>query len=166
MQLLHQGTTLIPSDFIGFCEPVDESNREGVPADGRWLQHDLLLANMFAQAEALAFGSGHVAAGGTTAEAHLVTPGNQPTSVLLADRLTPATLGALIALYEHVVFTQAAIWDINPFDQWGVEIGKRLATGIVGELRASPEGTALAHDSSTQALIHRYRSRRGGSPES
>jgi glucose-6-phosphate isomerase len=156
MQLLHQGTTLIPSDLIGFCRPMDDPrNDTQAMAGNAEEQHDLLLANMLAQAEALAFGSGKQSA----SHAHLVAPGNQPTSVILADQLTPATLGALVALYEHVVFTQATIWDINPFDQWGVELGKQLASGIVGELRDA--SAPLAHDSSTNALIARYRTRRG-----
>jgi glucose-6-phosphate isomerase len=164
MQLLHQGTTLIPSDLIGFCSPADEPHLDGALRQDRLRQHDLLLANMLAQAEALAFGGDAALRGSGTPASHLTTPGNQPTSVLLADRLTPATFGALVALYEHVVYTQAAIWDINPFDQWGVEIGKRLASGIIEELRTHDEAPDTARDSSTQALIRRYRARRTPQP--
>jgi glucose-6-phosphate isomerase len=164
MQLLHQGTTLIPSDLIGFCSPADEPHLDGALRQDRLRQHDLLLANMLAQAEALAFGGDAALRGSGTPASHLATPGNQPTSVLLADRLTPATFGALVALYEHVVYTQAAIWDINPFDQWGVEIGKRLASGIIEELRTHDEAPDTARDSSTQALIRRYRARRTPQP--
>jgi glucose-6-phosphate isomerase len=160
MQLLHQGTTLIPSDLIGFCSPVDELQLDSAAREDRTEQHGVLLGNMLAQSEALAFGSAAALAANAGSGPHLVTPGNQPTSVLLIDRLTPATFGALVALYEHVVFTQAAIWDINPFDQWGVEIGKRLASGIIEELSARDEAEGGAHDSSTQALIRRYRARR------
>jgi glucose-6-phosphate isomerase len=152
-QLLHQGTPLVPCDFIGFCQPLG-------PLAG---QHDLLIANMLAQAEALAFGK-------TEAEAraegspdwlapHRAFPGNRPSSTLLLDRLTPASLGKLIALYEHSVFTQAAIWGINAFDQWGVELGKALAGRIAPELAAEAEPEPR-HDSSTNRLIRRYRSLR------
>ena len=149
-QLLHQGTKLIPCDLIGFCRPLSEFAHH----------HDLLMANLFAQAEALAFGktAEELAAEGSPA---LQTPfrvaeGNQPTNLLLAEALTPRTLGALVALYEHSVFTQGAIWAINPFDQWGVELGKMLAERIILELdkAAQPE---LTHDSSTNAAIRRYR---------
>jgi glucose-6-phosphate isomerase len=148
-QLIHQGTRLIPCDFIGFERSLNPLGEH----------HDLLMANMFAQAEALAFGKteAEVRAEGTEGSlvAHRVFEGNRPTNTLLADRLTPATLGKLVALYEHSVFTQGAIWDLNPFDQWGVELGKALATKIAGEFgEASPE---LGHDSSTNALIERYR---------
>jgi glucose-6-phosphate isomerase len=153
-QLLHQGTLLVPCDFIAFAEPLNPLGRH----------HDLLLSNVFAQAEALAFGK-------TAAEAkaegtpewlvpHKVFEGNRPSSTLLCRRLTPETLGALVALYEHSVFTQGAVWDINPFDQWGVELGKALAQRIVPEL-GSGEEPALGHDSSTNALIRRYRSMKG-----
>jgi glucose-6-phosphate isomerase len=151
-QLIHQGTKLIPCDFIAFCHSLNPIGRH----------HDLLMANVFAQTEALAFGktAAEVAAEGTAA--HLVPQrvfeGNRPTTTVLAERLTPETLGALVALYEHSVFTQGAIWDIDSFDQWGVELGKVLAQRIVPELEnpAAP----LAHDGSTNALIRRYRAAR------
>ena len=153
-QLLHQGTKLVPCDLIGFCEPLS-------PLAG---QHDLLMANLFAQAEALGFGKteAELTAEGSPAfqTPFRVTAGNQPTNVMLADRLDPGTLGSLIALYEHSVFTQGTIWGIDSFDQWGVELGKALATRIIPELGAGPT-PALAHDSSTDALIRRYRARRG-----
>ncbi|MFD2610594.1 glucose-6-phosphate isomerase [Deinococcus taklimakanensis] len=156
-QLIHQGTKLIPCDFIGFCQTL---NPLPLPDGGH--HHDLLMANVFAQTEALAFGKtlAEVRAEGVPADLapHKVFGGNRPTSTLLADRLTPRTLGALIALYEHKVFVQGAVWDINSFDQWGVELGKVLAGQIVGEL-GTPE-PELAHDSSTNALIRRYRARR------
>jgi len=142
-QLLHQGTKLVPVDLIAFERPL-EPIRD---------QHDLLVSNVFAQAEALAFG---------TAEApapHRAFEGNRPTSVLLAERLTPHALGALVALYEHSVFTQGTIWSIDSFDQWGVELGKELATRIVPELVGGDE-PELRHDSSTNALIRRYRALR------
>ena len=152
-QLLHQGTKLVPVDLIGFARPLDPIGDH----------HDLLMSNVFAQAEALAFGktADEVRAEGT-AEAvvpHRVFEGNRPSNVILAEALTPFTLGALVALYEHSVFTQGVIWDIDSFDQWGVELGKSLATRIVPELgsEAEPE---LAHDSSTNALIRRYRTQR------
>jgi glucose-6-phosphate isomerase len=153
-QLIHQGTKLIPCDFIGFCRPLN-------PLEG---QHDLLMANLFAQSEALAMGktAGEVAAEGTPAwlVPHRVFEGNRPTTTILAESLTPATLGALVALYEHSVFTQSVIWNIDAFDQWGVELGKALATRIADELRGG--GTAAgAHDSSTSALIRRYLATRG-----
>ena len=142
-QLLHQGTKLVPADFIGFCQPLDEVGDH----------HTLLAANLFAQTEALAFGQ-------TARDPARRFEGNRPTNTILADRLTPATLGALIALYEHKVFVQGAIWGINSFDQWGVELGKVLATRIVPELAAATD-PALAHDSSTNALLRRFRARRG-----
>jgi glucose-6-phosphate isomerase len=152
-QLIHQGTRLIPCDFIAFARA---SNPLG-------LHHDMLLANVFAQAEALAFGktAAEVRAEGTAAAlvAHRVFEGNRPSSTILADALTPGALGQLVALYEHSVFTQAAIWDIDPFDQWGVELGKVLAQRIVGELSAR-DLPPLGHDSSTNALIRRYRRQR------
>ncbi|MEZ4411353.1 MAG: glucose-6-phosphate isomerase [Gemmatimonadales bacterium] len=153
-QLIHQGTKLIPCDFIGFCRPLN-------PLEGH---HDLLMANLFAQSEALAMGktAGEVAAEGTPAwlVPHRVFEGNRPTTTILAESLTPATLGALVALYEHSVFTQSVIWNIDAFDQWGVELGKALATRIADELRGG--GTAAgAHDSSTSALIRRYLATRG-----
>jgi glucose-6-phosphate isomerase len=152
-QLLHQGTRLIPADFIAFTRPLN-------PLGG---QHDLLIANFLAQTEALAFGktAGEARAEGM-AEAlvpHRTFPGNQPSSSMLAERLTPETLGKLVALYEHSVFTQSVIWDINAFDQWGVELGKALALRIVAELQATDDA-GLSHDSSTNALIRRYRARR------
>jgi glucose-6-phosphate isomerase len=154
-QLIHQGTKLIPCDFIGFCQPLSPL------AD----QHDLLMANLFAQAEALAFGktAEELAAEGSkpSQTPFRVCEGNRPTNVILADQLTPHALGALVALYEHNVFTQGAIWDIDSFDQWGVELGKALAIRIIPELARGAE-PALKHDSSTNALIRRYRRLRGG----
>ncbi len=142
-QLLHQGTDIVPVEFIGFCRPnhgLDE-------------HHDLLMANLFAQAEALAFGAPEVG------DPHRSFPGNRPSTVIFGDQLTPRSLGQLVAIYEHKVFTQATVWGINPFDQWGVELGKTLATGIAAELTgvATPDPT---RDSSTQSLINRYLSRR------
>jgi len=158
-QLIHQGTRLIPCDFIGF---INTLNPLGGPLGEH---HDLLMANVFAQTEALAFGKTleEVQAGGVSPEqqAHRVFEGNRPSNTLLADRLTPRILGALIALYEHKVFVQGAVWNINSFDQWGVELGKVLAGQIVPELSAE-QGPELRHDSSTNALIRRYRSGRGG----
>ncbi|PTA69067.1 glucose-6-phosphate isomerase [Deinococcus arcticus] len=157
-QLIHQGTKLIPCDFIAFCQTLNP-----LPLPGGAPHHDLLSANVFAQTEALAFGKTQaqvLAEGGVSPDLapHRVFEGNRPTNTLLADRLTPRTLGALIALYEHKVFVQGAVWNINSFDQWGVELGKVLASQIVPELgEAEPE---LAHDSSTNALIRRYRARR------
>jgi glucose-6-phosphate isomerase len=154
-QLLHQGTVLVPVDLIGFARP----------SEGPAGRHDLLAANLFAQAEALALGrtDDELEEAGAREETipHRVMPGNRPSSVLLAERLTPATLGALVALYEHSVFTQAAIWEINPFDQWGVELGKELASRIAPELAADWKHELL-HDSSTNALIRRYRMLRDG----
>ena len=152
-QLIHQGTRLIPCDFIGFAHTLNPVGEH----------HDVLMANVFAQAEALAFGktAEQVREEGTPdwLVAHRVFEGNRPTNTLLADRLTPAMLGKLVALYEHSVFTQGVVWSINPFDQWGVELGKALATRIAEELRADrPE---LGHDSSTNALIERYRNAAG-----
>jgi glucose-6-phosphate isomerase len=155
-QLLHQGTTLVPLDLIGFAHPTS-----GGPA----AQHDLLAANLLAQAEALAFGrtEDELREAGAPEETipHRVMPGNRPSSVILAERLDPATLGALLAFYEHSVFMQAAIWDVNPFDQWGVELGKELAARIAPEL-ASDWKRELLHDSSTNALVRRYRALRDG----
>jgi glucose-6-phosphate isomerase len=152
-QLIHQGTKLIPCDFIGFCRPLNPLGRH----------HDLLLSNIFAQAEALAFGKTpeQVKAEGTPdwLVPHRVFEGNRPSTVILADELTPETLGKLVALYEHSVFTQGAIWNIDSFDQWGVELGKVLAQKIIPELESHTE-TPLVHDSSTNALIRRYRARR------
>ena len=158
-QLIHQGTRLVPADFIGFARPdYDES-----PA--LLEHHDLLMANFFAQTEALAFGktAEEVARQAVAAELvpHRTFPGNRPTNTILAPRLTPSVLGQLIACYEHKVFTQGVVWGINSFDQWGVELGKMLATRISGALSAAEE-TGGAHDSSTDALIRRYRRQRGG----
>jgi glucose-6-phosphate isomerase len=157
-QLIHQGTKLIPCDFIGFCQTLNPlPTPDGPP------HHDLLMANVFAQTEALAFGKSLDAVRAEGVEEalapHRVFDGNRPTNTLLADRLTPRTLGALIALYEHKVFVQGAVWNINSFDQWGVELGKVLAGKIVPELKAGAE-PELEHDSSTNTLIRRYRERR------
>jgi glucose-6-phosphate isomerase len=153
-QLIHQGTKLVPCDFIGFCRALNPLGRH----------HDLLLSNVFAQAEALAFGKTpeQVKAEGTPdwLVPHRVFEGNRPSTVILADELTPETLGKLVALYEHSVFTQGTIWNINSFDQWGVELGKVLAQKIIPELESSKEPD-LKHDSSTNTLIKRYRARRG-----
>jgi len=149
-QLIHQGTRLVPCDFIGVCRPAEEVGGH----------HDLLMANFFAQTEALAFGKSReqVEAEGVAPELapHRSFPGNRPTSTILTPELTPAVLGQLTALYEHKVFTQGVIWDVNSFDQWGVELGKVLATRIAAELdpAASPD---LGHDSSTNSLVRRYR---------
>jgi glucose-6-phosphate isomerase len=152
-QLIHQGTKLIPCDLIGFNQPLSSY------AD----HHDLLMANLFAQAEALAFGKteAQVRAEGVPdfQVPFRVFDGNRPTNMILADKLTPRILGALVALYEHSVFTQGAIWNIDSFDQWGVELGKVLAVRIIPELTGEtpPE---LKHDNSTNALIRRYRAAR------
>ena len=150
-QLIHQGTKLIPCDFVAFAHSLNPLGEH----------HDILTANVFAQAEALAFGktADEVKADGIPdwLVPHRTFDGNHPSSVLLADRLTPHTLGALIALYEHSVFTQGVIWNINSFDQWGVELGKVLAKRIIPELQSN---ATLAHDSSTNALIERYRKHR------
>jgi len=152
-QLLHQGTRLIPADLIGCNRP----NHRYVD------HHDLLMANLFAQAEALAFGrsADEVRAGGVAEHLvpHRTFTGNRPTTTILADRLTPSVLGQLVALYEHKVFAQGAIWDVNSFDQWGVELGKSLAQAIIPEVQATAD-PAPAHDTSTNALIRRYRARR------
>jgi glucose-6-phosphate isomerase len=149
-QLIHQGTRLIPCDFIAFGQPLNHLGRH----------HDMLLANVFAQTEALAFGKTpeQVKAEGTPdwLVPHRVFEGNRPSNTILADRLTPEILGKLIALYEHSVFTQGTIWQINSFDQWGVELGKVLAQRIIPELESKTEPT-LGHDSSTNSLIRRYR---------
>ncbi|MEO6909344.1 MAG: glucose-6-phosphate isomerase, partial [Edaphobacter sp.] len=149
-QLIHQGTRLIPCDFIGFYKTLNPLGRH----------HDILMANVFAQAEALAFGktAEQVKAEGTPdwLVPHRVFEGNRPSNTILADHLTPEVLGKLIALYEHMVFTQGAIWDIDSFDQWGVELGKVLAQKIVGELESETE-PQMAHDPSTANLIRRYR---------
>ena len=149
-QLIHQGTKLIPCDFIAFRQPLNALGRH----------HDLLMANVFAQTEALAFGRTveEVKAEGTPEwlVPHRLFEGNRPTTTILVDRLTPAALGTLVALYEHSVFTQGAIWQIDSFDQWGVELGKALAQRIIPELASAGE-PRLAHDSSTNELIRRYR---------
>ncbi len=157
-QLLHQGTRLVPVDFIGFARPNHPLQH----------QHDLLMANLFAQGEALAFGKtlAEVRAEGVPEhqQAHRVFPGNRPSTTILAPQLTPAVLGQLIALYEHVVFTQGCVWDVNSFDQWGVELGKALATRIAPELTG--DGAAADHDSSTSAMIAWYRAHRSVAPAS
>jgi glucose-6-phosphate isomerase len=158
-QLIHQGTRLVPCDFIAFARPLH-------PVGGH---HDILLANLLAQAEALAFGrtSEEVAAAGTPERLvpHRVFEGNRPSNVLLAAQLTPHTLGSLVALYEHSVFTQGAIWNLDSFDQWGVELGKVLAQRILPELEAE-ELPPLGHDASTNALIRRlHNARRAARPE-
>ena len=149
-QLLHQGTTMVPVDFIGFAQtnnPIGD-------------HHDILMSNVFAQAQALAFGrtAAEIEAEGVPASVvpHKVMPGNRPSTVLLSQLLTPYRLGTLVALYEHSVFTQGAIWGIDSFDQWGVELGKKLAQAIIPELTSSAEPT-LSHDASTNSLINRYR---------
>jgi glucose-6-phosphate isomerase len=153
-QLLHQGTRLVPCDLIGFARsrhPIGE-------------QHELLLANLLAQTEALAFGktAEEVAAEGVAPALvpHRTFPGDRPTTVLLGEELTPFALGALIALYEHKVFTQGVVWNVNSFDQWGVELGKQLAARIAPELLADTE-PPLRHDASTNDLIRRVRRMRG-----
>jgi len=155
-QLIHQGTVLIPVDLIGFARGLNPIRDH----------HDLLSSNVFAQAEALAFGrtEDEVRAEGTpdAVVPHRVMEGNRPTNVLLCDILTPRLLGTLVALYEHSVFVQGTIWDIDSFDQWGVELGKQLAQRIIPELTAAEE-PALSHDSSTNALIRRYRTLKSGS---
>jgi len=153
-QLLHQGTLLIPVDLIGFGKTLNPLGAH----------HDILSSNVFAQAQALAFGKTEeqVRAEGAP-EAVVpdrVMPGNRPTNVLLAQKLTPYTLGTLVALYEHIVFTQGTIWGIDSFDQWGVELGKALAVTIAPELESATE-PELSHDSSTNTLIRRYRALKG-----
>jgi glucose-6-phosphate isomerase len=152
-QLIHQGTRIVPCDFIGFLAAL-------APIGG---QHDLLIANLLAQAEALAFGktARQVEDEGTPPELvpHRVFEGNRPSNTILVDTLTPESLGRLVALYEHSVFTQGVIWNIDSFDQWGVELGKQLAAKVIPELQ-SPHEPELAHDSSTNALIRRYRQHR------
>jgi glucose-6-phosphate isomerase len=152
-QMIHQGTRLVPCDFIGFCQPLD------APQD----QHDLLMANLFAQSEALAFGKSadEVRAEGTPEwlVPHRCFEGNRPSNTILAQKLTPHVLGALVALYEHITFVQGVIWDVDSFDQWGVELGKQLARRTEAEITASSD-PSLTHDSSTNALIRRYRSQR------
>ena len=155
-QLIHQGTKLIPADFIAFGQSLNPLGRH----------HDMLLANVFAQAEALAFGKTpeQVKAEGTPdwLVPHRVFEGNRPSNTILTDRLTPAVLGKLVALYEHSVFTQGTIWNVDSFDQWGVELGKVLAQRIIPELESKAE-PKLEHDSSTTTLIRRYRRMKGTS---
>ena len=152
-QLIHQGTRLIPCDFIGFYKPLNSLGHH----------HNYLISNIFAQAEALAFGKTpeQVKAEGTPdwLNPHRVFEGNRPSNVIMADKLDPRTLGTLVALYEHSVFTQGAVWGINSFDQWGVELGKQLAQHIIPELESAVE-PELKHDSSTNALIRRYRAKK------
>jgi glucose-6-phosphate isomerase len=152
-QLIHQGTRLIPCDFIAFEQPLNPIGRH----------HDMLLANVFAQAEALAVGktSDQVKTEGTPdwLVPHRTFEGNRPSNTILMERLTPAALGKLVALYEHNVFTQGVIWDIDSFDQWGVELGKVLAQRIIPELE-DQTATKPGHDSSTNTLINRYRNGR------
>ena len=149
-QLIHQGTRLIPCDFIAFEQPLNPLGRH----------HDILIANVFAQTEALAFGktAEEVEAEGTPEWLipHRVFEGNRPSNTILAERLTPETLGKFVALYEHSVFTQGAVWNIDSFDQWGVELGKVLAQRIIPELEGHAE-PKLSHDSSTNNLIRHYR---------
>jgi glucose-6-phosphate isomerase len=153
-QLIHQGTRLIPCDFIAFAHTLNKVGRH----------HDMLLANVFAQTEALAFGKTveQVKAEGTPdwLVPHRLFQGNRPSNTILLDSLTPAALGKLVALYEHSVFTQGVIWQVDSFDQWGVELGKELAQRIIPELENKQE-PKLAHDSSTNALIRRYRKMKG-----
>lgn len=158
-QLLHQGTHLVPADFIGFAQP----HRDFPTADGTGSMHDLLMSNFFAQTKVLAFGktAEELAAEGVDAELipHKVMPGNRPSTTILAEKLTPQALGALIALYEHIVFTQGVILGLNSFDQWGVELGKQQANDLAAAVRG--EGTAASGDASTDALIQWYRAHRG-----
>jgi glucose-6-phosphate isomerase len=153
-QLLHQGTRLVPADFIGFAEPFDD--REGM--------HDQLTANLLAQTSALAFGktSEEIAAEGTATAIvpHKVMPGNRPTSTILAPKLTPSTLGQLVALYEHIVFVEGVIWGVDSFDQWGVELGKKMALDLAPSLTSSEPPTSFP-DPSTERLVRRYRELRG-----
>ncbi|MEV7996818.1 glucose-6-phosphate isomerase, partial [Streptomyces sp. NPDC086077] len=156
-QLIHQGTKLIPADFIGFAEPVAELS------DELKAQHDLLMANYFAQTQALAFGKTpeEVRAEGVPEElvAHKTFKGNHPTTTILARELTPSVLGQLIALYEHKVFVQGAVWNIDSFDQWGVELGKVLAKRVEPALTEGAQVPGL--DASTTALVAKYREMRG-----
>ena len=153
-QLIHQGTRLIPCDFIAFAKSLNPLGRH----------HDLLMSNVFAQTEALAFGKTleEVEAEGTPAALapHRVFEGNRPSNVIMGEKLTPAALGRLVSLYEMSVFTQGVLWNINPFDQWGVELGKVLAQRIIPELESATEPN-LQHDSSTNSLIRRYRKLKG-----
>ena len=159
-QLLHQGTRLIPADFIGFSQPTDDL----ATADGRGSMHDLLMSNFFAQTQVLAFGktAAEIAAEGTPEAVvpHKVMPGNRPSTSILARKLTPSVVGQLIALYEHIVFTEGAIWGIDSFDQWGVELGKTQAKALLGVITAD-DAPAKQSDSSTDALVRHYRAARG-----
>jgi len=159
-QLLHQGTRLVPADFIGFSEPTDDLPT----ADGTGSMHDLLMSNFFAQTQVLAFGktAEEIAAEGTPAAVvpHKVMPGNRPTTSILATKLTPSVVGQLIALYEHQVFTEGVIWGIDSFDQWGVELGKTQAKALLPVI-TSDAAPAPQSDSSTDALVRRYRAERG-----
>ena len=159
-QLLHQGTRLVPADFIGFSEPTDDLPT----ADGHGSMHDLLMSNFFAQTQVLAFGktAEEIASEGTPAEVvpHKVMPGNRPTTSILANRLTPSVVGQLIALYEHQVFTEGVIWGIDSFDQWGVELGKTQAKALLGVITGDGS-PAQQTDSSTDELVRRYREERG-----
>jgi glucose-6-phosphate isomerase len=159
-QLLHQGTRLVPADFIGFSQPLDDLPT----AEGSGSMHDLLMSNFFAQTQVLAFGktAEEIAAEDTPADVvpHKVMPGNRPSTSILANRLTPSVLGQLIALYEHQVFTEGVIWGIDSFDQWGVELGKTQAKALLPVLTADGS-PAPQSDSSTDALVRRYRSERG-----
>jgi len=154
-QLIHQGTRLIPSDFIGFARSTREHGD----------QQDLLMSNCFAQAKVLAFGktAEEVAAEGTAPEVvpHKVMPGNHPSSTIVAPELTPSVLGQLVALYEHTVFTEGAVWGIDSFDQWGVELGKAMAVQLAPALSDAEAPDLSGQDSSTAALVRRYRALRG-----
>ena len=159
-QLLHQGTRLIPADFIGFSQPTDDL----ATADGRGSMHDLLMSNFFAQTQVLAFGktAAEIAAEGTPPAVvpHKVMPGNRPSTTILATQLTPSVVGQLIALYEHIVFTEGVIWGIDSFDQWGVELGKTQAKALLPVITAD-QSPAKQSDSSTDALVRHYREARG-----
>ena len=159
-QLLHQGTRLVPADFIGFSQPLDDL----ATVEGTGSMHDLLMSNFFAQTQVLAFGktAEEIAAEGTPADVvpHKVMPGNRPSTAILANRLTPSVLGQLIALYEHQVFTEGVIWGIDSFDQWGVELGKTQAKALLPVITADGS-PAPQSDSSTDALVRRYRTERG-----
>ena len=159
-QLLHQGTRLVPADFIGFSQPTDDLPT----ADGTGSMHDLLMSNFFAQTQVLAFGktAKEIAAEGTPPEvvAHKVMPGNRPTTSILATKLTPSVIGQLIALYEHIVFTEGVIWGIDSFDQWGVELGKTQAKALLPVLTGETP-PAKQSDTSTDTLVRRYRAERG-----
>jgi glucose-6-phosphate isomerase len=161
-QLLHQGTRLIPADFIGFSQPTDDL----ATADGSGSMHDLLMSNFFAQTQVLAFGktADEIAAEGTAPEVvpHKVMPGNRPSTSILGTQLTPSVIGQLIALYEHEVFTEGTIWGIDSFDQWGVELGKTQAKALLPVITADASPPKQS-DSSTDALVRHYRTERGRS---